>query len=85
MRDMEELVETCRREIPRAFESQDYTHRVEDVMKEIQNKRQAMTDELDREAQKQDFALSSTQIGITPVPLMEGRPITQEEFALLSD
>ena len=85
MRDMEELVETCRRGIPRAFESQDYTHRVEDVMKEIQNKRQAMTDELDREAQKQEFALSSTQIGITPVPPMEGRPITQEEFGLLSD
>jgi hypothetical protein len=30
-RDMEELVGTCRREIPRAFESDDYTHRVEDA------------------------------------------------------
>jgi len=30
---MEELVGTCRRDIPRAFESNDYTHRVEDALK----------------------------------------------------
>ncbi|MCH8309028.1 MAG: AAA family ATPase, partial [Chloroflexi bacterium] len=30
--DMESLVDSCRAEIPGAFESDDYTHRVEDVM-----------------------------------------------------
>ena len=32
--DIEELVHTCRREVPSVFESEDYAHRVEEVMKE---------------------------------------------------
>ncbi len=84
-RDMTDLVDTCRNEIPGIFDSDDYTHRIEDVMKEIQDKRQALTGEMEREAQKEGFALTSTQIGITPVPLIEGRPMTQEEFANLPD
>ena len=83
--DMEELVDTCRSEIPRAFESDDYTHRVEEVMKGIQDRRKALTDELEEEAQKEGFTLNFNQVGITPVPLVEGRPITQEEFGRLPD
>ena len=37
-RDMDELVETCRREIPAAFESDEYSHRVEEAMKDVQVK-----------------------------------------------
>ena len=83
--DMEELVDSCRSEIPRAFESDDYTHRVEEVMKGIQDRRKALTDELEEEAQKEGFTLNFNQVGITPVPLVEGRPITQEEFGRLPD
>ena len=79
-RDMDDLVETSRREVPRAFESDDYSHRVDEVMKEIQDKRQAMTDELEKEAQHEGFTLTFSQVGISPVPLVQGRPITQEEF-----
>ena len=84
-RDMDELVESCRLEIPKAFESDDYTHRMEEVMKEIGAKRQAMTEEMEREAREAGFALSSTQVGITPVPAIEGRPMTEEEFNALSE
>ena len=85
VRDMEEIVDTCRREIPGAFESDDYTHRIEDVLKEVQDKRQAMTNELEQEARKEGLTLTFSQMGITPVPLTEGRAITQEEFARLPD
>ena len=84
-RDMDELVDTCRREIPSAFDSDDYTHRVEDVMKQVQEQRQAMTDELEQEARKEGFTVTFNQVGITPVPLAEGRAMTQEEFGGLSD
>ena len=84
-RDMDDLVDTCRSEIPSAFESDDYQHRVEDVIKEVQEKRQALTTELEREAQKEGFTLSFTQMGITPVPVEQGRPMTQEEFAQVPD
>ena len=84
-KDMDDLADTCRREIPGVFESDDYTHRIEEVMKGIQDQRQAMTNELEQEAQKEGFTLSFTQVGITPVPAVQGRPITQEEFGALSD
>jgi hypothetical protein len=56
--DMTGLVDSCRREIPGVFESDDYTHRVEEVMADIQAQRQALTDELEQEAQTQGFTLS---------------------------
>ena len=82
--DMDDLVNTCRREIPRVFESDDYTHRVEEVVREVQAKRQTMTSELEQEARTQGFTLTFAQMGITPVPLREGRPMTPEEFTGLS-
>jgi lon-related putative ATP-dependent protease len=82
--DMEELVGTCRREIPRAFESDDYTHRVEDALKEVQAQTKAMTDELDERAKEAGFALRPTQTGITPVPIADGQPIPAEQFAAMS-
>ena len=84
--DMDQLIETCRAEIPAAFESDDYTHRVEEVMGDIQRQRQAINEDLESQARARGFAVSSTQVGITPVPLHpEGRPLTQEEFGGLPE
>ena len=84
--DMDQLVETCRARIPNAFESDDYTHRVEDVTAEIQQKRQSISEDLETQARDRGFAISSTQMGITPVPLHpEGRPLTQDEFGRLPE
>ena len=83
--DMNDLVDSCQREIPTIFDSDDYTHRIEDVMREVQVKRQQMTNELEQEAQKEGFTLSFTQVGITPVPTEQGRQMTQEEFASLPE
>ena len=83
--DMNDLVDSCQREIPSIFDSDDYTHRIEDVMREFQDKRQQMTNELEEEAQKEGFTLSFTQVGITPVPIEQGRQMTKEEFASLPD
>lgn len=84
--DMDHLIETCRARLPNAFESDDYTRRVEEVMVEIQQKRQSINEELEFQARARGFGISSTQVGITPVPLHpEGRPLTQDEFGQLSD
>lgn len=82
--DMDQLIETCRARIPNAFESDDYTHRIDEVMTEIQRQRQEISEELESQARSKGFAISSTQVGITPVPLHpEGRPLTQSEFGQL--
>ena len=84
--DMDHLTEICRAEIPAAFESDDYTHRVEEVMGEIQRQRQAINDDLESQARAKGFTISSTQVGITPIPLHpEGHPLMQEEFGGLAE
>ena len=84
-RDMDDLVSGCRREIPNAFESDDYAHRMEEVMKDVQARRQAMTSQMEKAAREAGFALSSTPTGVTPVPLREGQPLTQEEYGALPE
>ena len=84
--DMDQLIETCRARLPNAFESDDYTRRVEEVMVEIQQRRQAVNEDLEFQARARGFTVSTTQVGITPVPLHpDGRPLTQDEFGQLSD
>ena len=84
--DMSQLVETCRAEIPAAFESDDYAHRVEEVMGEIQAQRQSINEDMESQARTKGFTISSTQVGVTPVPLhSEGRPLTREEFERLPE
>ena len=55
-------------------------------MLEIQQQRQSINEELEFQARTRGFGISSTQVGITPVPLHpEGRPLTQDEFGQLTD
>jgi hypothetical protein len=83
--DMEDLLGSCRREIPNAFESDYYRHRMEEVMKSIQDERQAMTSQMEKAAREAGFSLSSTPAGVTPVPIREGEPMTQEDYGALPE
>ena len=69
---MEELVDTCRREIPRAFEGDDYTHRIEEEMRVFQDKIKEKNAEMDERALVEGFELRSTPAGVTPVPTTNG-------------
>ena len=83
--DMEDLVGNCRREIPNAFDSDFYRHRMEEVMKGIQEERQAMTSGMEKAAREAGFSLSSTPAGVTPVLIREGEPMTQEDYGALPE
>ena len=48
---------------PVAFESDDYAHRVEEVMGEIQAQRQSINEDLESQARMRGFTISSTQVG----------------------
>ena len=83
-RDMNELIEACRTEIPAAFESDDYGNRIQQVMEEIQREQHSIRQRMEGEARARGFTISFTQVGINPVPMhSEGRPLTQEEFGQL--
>lgn len=82
-RDMDEFLEGARREIPRAFESDDYERRRREILSEIGARRDQATGELDAFARQRSFAVETTPAGVITIPLVEGKPITGEDFARL--
>ena len=77
---MDSLIETARRDIPRAFESEDYARRRRETLAEITQQRDALFDRLQATASEQGFAIESTSAGIATVPLRDGKPLSPEEF-----
>ncbi len=80
---MDQLIEAARGRIAQAFASEDYRHRREQIETEERHHRQQIVEQLAETAKSQGFALSVGPIGIATVPLVDGRPMTDEEFAAL--
>ena len=84
-RDTEELLEASRRDIPQAFESDNYRIRVEEAMQEFQHQREAITQGIESTARQRGFMVQPSPMGIVTTPLKDGQPIGQEEFNQLPD
>ena len=84
--DMEEFIKLARIEIPRAFESENYEKRKNEVLETIQHRREGLLGELQQQANELGFSIEATPVGIASVPLTpEGKPYTREEFEALPD
>ncbi len=83
--DIDELVEAVRREVPRAFESDEYIQRRDQVGREVQAQREQFFEALQKEAAQRGLAVNVTPMGITTVPLIDGKPITKEQYDALTD
>lgn len=83
--DMQALVEHARREIPRAFESDEYTARRDELMKELNRQRDQLLGEFSAHAEREGFAFQITQFGMLLVPLAQGRPLNEGEFEALPE
>jgi lon-related putative ATP-dependent protease len=79
-RDMDEFLRGAQREIPRAFESEDYEKRHREILAEIGERRDALTGELQDFASERGFAVETTPAGIISVPLFQGRPLSPGDF-----
>jgi hypothetical protein len=77
---MDEFVDSARREIPRAFESEEYDRRQREIVAEIARQRQSEEDALTRFAAERMIALKTTLVGVASVPLVDGEPISRERF-----
>src|SRR5581483_11803416 len=82
-RDLDEFVQAARREIPRAFESEDYERRQREVVAELSRRREALTEELVELGRARGFVLQVTPVGVVSTPIHAGQPLTPEAFAAL--
>ena len=84
--DMRELVSLMGREIPRAFESEEYEQKRAQILKAVEQKRAEAMTRLKSHVVEAGFALETTPFGIALLPLgQEGKPLTESDLGNLSE
>ena len=83
--DMREFVISAQREIPRAFESEEYERRRRQALNGLTQQRDSVFSSLQTFAEARGFTLEMTPAGIVTIPAVDGKPITPEEFEKLPE
>ncbi len=81
--DMDNLIEELSREIPRAFESEDYEHQKEKITRETAEQKQQELNKLERLVQERGFALLRTPTGVAIAPVVNGQTLNPEQYSQL--
>lgn len=85
-KDMEELIENLKMQIPEVFGSEYYLTRKEEIIKGFNARRAKIFEELEERARQEGFALNVDQGGMMVIPAKEdGTPLAQEDIKALSD
>ncbi|MDP8258731.1 MAG: ATP-binding protein [Candidatus Aadella gelida] len=84
-KDMEELIDDLKLEIPKSFESDDYEIRKQALLKEYKDKRDSTLEEIEDKAFEEGFVLKQSATGVILVPRSGDDPMKAEEFEKLPD
>jgi lon-related putative ATP-dependent protease len=81
--DVKNLIENLRIALPKAFESEDYSVKRESTIRALENQRKELIGELNKKAEKEGFVIQSTPIGLLLIPIIKGKPVSEEEMVAL--
>ncbi len=81
--DMAAFIEGVRRALPRAFESEDYATKRQEALKKIGKEREEIIAQVNESAGKQGFMLQMSPTGLVIIPVIDGKPLTEEEYTAL--
>jgi len=81
--DVKNLIDNIRTALPKAFESDDYAARRDATIRGLETQRKDLIDKLNAKAQQEGFVIQSTPIGLLLIPVINGKPISQEELLTL--
>ncbi len=80
---MKNLVDETRNLLPKAFESEDYASKREAAIGAIEDERKGLLTRLNERAQQEGFVLRSTPIGVLIIPVVRGKPLSDQDLAAL--
>ncbi len=83
--DMDAFARDCQSAIQEAFEGEKFEQQRNDIRQQLQQQRNERLNELREEARELDHAVEITPAGIAAVPLVDGEPVSQEEFGRLDE
>lgn len=82
-KDIKSFIEEVRRALPKVFESEDYTSKREDVIGAVEGERKELLSRLNERAREEGFALESSPVGVLIIPVIEGKPVSDQELMAL--
>lgn len=83
VKDMERFVENMKKALRAAFESEEYAEKREETLKKFETKKQELLKKVNQDAAEAGFALQKTQIGLLIIPVIDGKPISEQQFNML--
>ncbi|ABR49757.1 ATP-dependent protease [Alkaliphilus metalliredigens QYMF] len=83
--DMRELIKDVLTQVPQAFNSEDYDHQRNGILKKFQEQKNKLIQDLSAYANEKQFSVKSTSTGFTFTPLLEGEEASEEEMMALDD
>jgi len=84
-KDVRNFIEEVKRAVPRALQSDDFQSKRDALIKAAEERRNSILADLGQEAERSGFSIQATALGIVLVPVLKGRPISEEEFGALPD
>ncbi|MFZ5969730.1 MAG: Lon protease family protein [Bacillota bacterium] len=83
-KDTENMIQTLKKEIPKIFTGKEYENNKSTMIQEYQSYSQQIIEDLNKLAKKYGFMFTQTERGLVSIPLIDGRPISEEEYRELS-
>ncbi|HWS21172.1 MAG TPA: ATP-binding protein [Methanoregula sp.] len=81
--DMASFISEVKRALPRAFESEDYATKRQEALGKIDKERDTIVRVANESAAKQGFSIQMGPTGLMIIPVINDKPLTQEEFEAL--
>ena len=82
-KDLKNLVDQAKRAVPAALQSDEFVSRGNGITKKAVAERNTILSDLNKLAEVNGYTVRMTQLGITIVPVVDGKTVSQEEFDAL--
>jgi lon-related putative ATP-dependent protease len=82
--DLAELVDSLKREIPKAFETEEYKDALSGAVQELEAKRNRILQKVRHQAAERGFAIVRTPDGLIVAPVVDGQPMQMEAYEALT-
>ena len=82
---MDGFIKEIRKDIKKTFNADDFEKEKALIKQEFEAKRSALLEKLNQDASKYNFHVRTAQNGIYMMPIVDGKPVEEEEFDKLDD
>jgi len=82
--NMGELINRLKFELPKIFNSRDFEHKKNAILKVYNNKKDDIIRKIADEAKQQNLAIKITNVGIYFLPIIDGEPLPEDQYDSLT-